>query len=49
MFTDAPLSSGNRAGFQQSDQIRTLVLPEDGRSANDCDVDRTGNEDRKDC
>ena len=31
MFTDAPLSSGNRAGFQQSDQIRTLVLPEDGR------------------
>jgi hypothetical protein len=31
MLTDAPPRKANRAGFLESDQIRTLDLPEDGR------------------
>jgi hypothetical protein len=31
MLTDTPPRSGNGAGFLESDQIKTLALPEDGR------------------
>src|ERR1700694_2209678 len=31
MLTDASPRSGNRAGFLESDQTKTLTLPEDGR------------------
>ena len=31
MLTDSPPRSGNGAGFLESDQIKTLALPEDGR------------------
>jgi hypothetical protein len=31
MLTDSPPRSGSRAGFLESDQIKTLVLPEEGR------------------
>jgi len=31
MFTDAPPTKANRAGFLESERIRTLDLPQDGR------------------
>jgi hypothetical protein len=31
MLTDAPPRKANRAGFSESDRIRTLDLPQDGR------------------